>query len=214
MGEIFDMIYLNYISIISMNLIGMTSRDKIALLFADKKLLFCKMEISIQNLWIVYFAILVGLALIWAVIVARSETNAYSVATLLSAIIAALTVYLIVYYNIDENALTAQDKSSLQALYLSALVIIVLAFIWCIIDLAMRSSRRIRETLNTHVEMECKEDLDGDLECEVTDVEVTKRDKNGNYSNLELDCVNGACSPSSFFLKTKDRDTININYMA
>jgi hypothetical protein len=195
-----------------MNLIDETSRERSSI--DDKKLLFCKMDISIQNLWIVYFSILVGLGIICAVIIARSGAKVYSVATLLSAIIAALTIYLIVYYNIDENALTAQDKSSLQALYLSALVIIVLAFIWCIIDLAMKSSRSIRETINTHVEMECKKDEDGDLDCEVTDIEVTKRDKDGNHSKLELDCVNGACSPSSFFLKTKGKDTVSINYMA
>lgn len=172
------------------------------------------MEISVQNLWITYFVSLVVLALIGAFIVNKSGSKSYACAVLIAAILSALIVYLVAYYNVDMETLSAQDKSSLQALYLSGLVIIILAFIWCVVELAVRSSKSVKEKVEAHLKVDCVENDEGKEECHVSSLKTVTKDKDGKtVEKVECD-EEGMCSPSSFFMKTKDNDTISIRYFA
>lgn len=174
------------------------------------------MEISVTNLWIVYFASLVVLSLIGAFITYKSGSRDYSCAVLISSILSAMIVYLVAYYNIEATTLSAQDKSSLEALYLSALVIIALAFIWCITALAMKSTRAVKEAMapKLHAELECVEHADH-LDCEVKKESISQRDMDGSFSKMEMKCDDETgCSPSSFYMRDRTGNTLNIKYLA
>lgn len=167
--------------------------------------------ISVQYLWLIYVGALIVFGIIFGLIVAKSKNIGYSFAVLLTTLLSGLVVYLTAIYNVDVNSLSASEVTSLNALYLTMLILIALAFFLCIIELAVGSAKFAKDAVHTHLKMECDQETG---ECEVKKVKVCE--KTGDVKSMtKYECTDGECSPTEYFLKDKKSgSTINISYLA
>lgn len=167
--------------------------------------------ISVQYLWLIYVGALIILGIVFGVVIAKSKNIGYSFAVLLTTLLAGLVVYLTAMYNVDPDSLSASDLTSLNALYLTILILIALSFFLCIIELAMKSSKAIKNTVTTHMKMECDKES-GD--CEVKNVKVEEKTKE-TKSTTKYECEDNECSPTEYFLKNRNTgSTVHISYLA
>ena len=179
-------------------------------MFIDVKRMGC--NIQIQYLWIIYVAALIVLGLVFGAIVYKSSGLGCSCAVLLSTVLSALIVYLIAAFNVNPHDLSSGEKSSLNALYITMLVLIVLAFFFCIIELALKGGKYAKDKLGSHVHVkaECSPDTG---ECEVKNVVVCEKTETGK-AVINMDCSGGECSPTNMFLKDRSGSTLSIQYLA
>lgn len=176
------------------------------------------MEISITNLWVIYFVSLIVIALVMMLIVYKSGNKNYSWSFLVASILSALIVYLVAYYNVESASLNAQDKSSLQALYLTAVVVVALAFIWCIASLAMNSSGSMKKhkeekhNSEEHVHVKAKCDMKtGKCKEKVTFNQVV----DDEFTEMKFKCNDDlGCSPSKFYMSDNEGNSLKIKYLA
>lgn len=166
--------------------------------------------ISVQNLWLLYVGALIVFGIVFGIIVAKCKNLGYSSAVLITTLLSGLVVYLTATYNVDPNTLTATDQTSLNALYLTMLILIALSFFLCIIELAVGSAKAAKDAVHSHLEMSCDAKTG---KCEVKEVEVCRK-KDGVESTARYECVDGQCSPTDYFMTDRNNNTITISYLA
>lgn len=163
--------------------------------------------LSVQWLWGIYIAALVVIALLLCFLFSKSATIGCSIGVFIATILAALIIYLVTIYNVDPSQLSPGEQSSLGALNITMLVLIVLAFFFCIVELAMKSGK---QKSHRHVEAVCDKTTGV---CEVKTVKLCESSKDG-VSVTTLGCSDGECSPTNLFLRDKDGNNLNISYLS
>lgn len=84
--------------------------------------------ITVEQLWAVYLASLVVLGLI-AVVLSRTTRMHVGIGLFIAVLLASIITYLVAITNIDVNSLEQSSKNSLQALYWTIIIVIIIAFI-------------------------------------------------------------------------------------
>lgn len=168
------------------------------------------MAVSVQALWIIYIVSLILLAVVFGAIWYKTPAIGCSCGILISTILSALLVYLIAIYNINLDDLSSGEKASLNALYITILVLIVLAFFFCIVELALKGTSYAKNKVHAHIQAVC----DSDGNCDVTNVVVCDKKDDGSKTVTTMNCTEGECSPTNVFLKGRDGSSLNIQYLA
>lgn len=164
--------------------------------------------ITVQWLWGIYVAAVVVIALLLCFAFSKSATIGCSIGVFIATILAALIIYLVTIYNIDPTQLSPGEQSSLGALNITMLVLIVLAFFFCIIELAMKGGK---QGPHRHVEAECNKTTGV---CEVKSVKLCSTTPDGGKSVTTMGCNNGECSPTNLFLQDKNGNNLKISYLS
>lgn len=165
--------------------------------------------VTVQLLWGIYIASVVILSILMCFILAKSPGIGCSIGVFVSTILAALIVYLVTIYNIDPATLSPGEQSSLAALNITMLVLIVLAFFFCIIELAMKGGRHAKGT-HTHVDAVCDSKTGT---CDVKKVKICSRNDEG-VSVVNMACNDGNCSPTDLLLRDKNGNVVNVSYLS
>lgn len=164
--------------------------------------------LSVQWLWGIYIVAVVVIALLLCFLFTKSSTIGCSIGVFIATILAALIIYLVTIYNIDPSQLSPGEQSSLGALNITMLVLIVLAFFFCIIELAMKGGKHGPHKV---VEAECSKSTG---ECEVKSVKLREPTKDGGVSVTTMGCTDGECSPTELFLRDKNGNDLKIHYLS
>lgn len=152
------------------------------------------MDCGVGTLWIIYIVALIIFGIIFFVIANRAEGFRYSVAAVVTTLIAAIIVYAISVSNLSFNDMLEDERYNLQFLYWVIFIVFILALIWWIVDI-IAARRRSRKKGSTQEEVKVSCDDDG---CEIDEVKRTTRNKKGTLStsyknrgdgDLELDKI-------------------------
>jgi membrane-bound ClpP family serine protease len=152
------------------------------------------MDCGVGTLWVIYIVALIIFGIIFFVIANRAEGFRYSVAAVLTTLIAGIIVYAISVSNLSFNDMLEEDRNNLQFLYWVIFIIFILALIWWIVDIiAVRRRAAKKGSTQEEIKLNCDDDV-----CEINEVKRTTHNKNGSVStsyknqgdgNLALDKV-------------------------
>lgn len=84
--------------------------------------------LTVEQLWAVYLASLVGLVII-AFVLSRVSKMRFGIGLFIAVLLASIITYMVAITNVDVNDLEQSAKNALQTLYWVIIIIIIIAFI-------------------------------------------------------------------------------------
>jgi hypothetical protein len=139
-------------------------------------------NMKVMNLWIIYLVVLVALSLIFYVLVSNNHKIGFGAAAFLAALISAIIVYFVAQYNVDLKNLTKDEQNSLNALYITMGVVLLIGFIWLIVSLASGNRSHRAEKMEVVEEIkasDCKK-VGDHVECDKITMKEKDYDESGH----------------------------------
>ena len=137
---------------------------------------------KVMNLWIIYLVVLVALSLIFYVLVSNNHKIGFGAAAFLAALISGIIVYFVAQYNVDLKNLTKDEQNSLNALYITMGVVLLIGFIWLIVSLASGNKRQRADKMEVVEEIkisDCKQ-VGDNIECDKVTMKEKDFDESGH----------------------------------